>query len=81
MRTERREDRQTDRHDEVNNRFSQFWQKVHNLFSKTLEESLLERQERKWKGDICVWKLNKRGLRTWSFSARYRCPLRTVKLS
>jgi len=60
-------DGQTDRHDEANNRFSQFWQKIHTLFRKPWKK--VERQELKWKSDICAWKLNKNGLRTRSFSA------------
>jgi hypothetical protein len=31
-----------------------FGKKIPTLFSKTLEERLLERQELKWKGGVCV---------------------------
>ena len=32
---------QTDRHDEANKRFSQFWQKVHTLFRKSWKKDSL----------------------------------------
>jgi hypothetical protein len=50
----RQTDRQTGTHDEANNRSSQFWQKSTYSFSKIMEERLLERQELKWKVDVCV---------------------------